>query len=270
MLLSISPKGAGVRALKEQLKSKVVKTFGGDKGSVATLYKNYAVKKSVFDSANDIVNAYSKGKPIKDTTALNRLQKIFDENKPAYLQAILDLEQTTGIDVLSTITASKFRGVMPTTFRPLSSAGGLAIPKGIVEKLINLLAFPLTSPRASAFIARRIPQGTATKLTEAIGSGSLTKDAKAFIDMNKNTPSKQGGFIKIADGAKKIPQDDLNVMSDFTEYVAKEYKPSAKIAQQLELDASRIAEKYGMKTPKTTQGLANEFGRYLEDNKFKK
>jgi len=68
----------------------------------------------------------------------------------------------------------------------------------------------------------------------------------------------------------KINPDDQNVMSDFTDYVAGSYKPSKAEAQRLELDAARIAEKYNMKAPKTTQGLANEFGRKLEESGFKR
>lgn len=69
---------------------------------------------------------------------------------------------------------------------------------------------------------------------------------------------------------KAIDPDDLAIMNDFTEYVAKEYKPSAKVAKQLELDASTIAEKYGIKVGKTIKSIANAFGKVLEKNKFKK
>jgi len=69
---------------------------------------------------------------------------------------------------------------------------------------------------------------------------------------------------------KKIHKDDLAEMSDFTDYVAGEIKLSEKESQAIELSASRIAEKYGMKQPKTIRGLANEFGRELERQSFKR
>jgi hypothetical protein len=69
---------------------------------------------------------------------------------------------------------------------------------------------------------------------------------------------------------KTIPQDDLNTMSDFTDYVAKSYKPSAKVAQKLELDASRIAERYGIKIGKTNKSISNAFGKVLEQKGFAK
>jgi hypothetical protein len=155
-VLTFSPKGAVVRELKDSLKSIAVKNFGGDKGEFANLYKNYSAKKSVFDAANDLVNAYNEGRPIKDTTAMNRLQNIFDENKPAYLDAILDLEKTTGINIIDDVVASKFMPKMPNTMNKLSSAGGLGTKKGLLEKAVNVLAFPLTSPRSAGFIQRNL------------------------------------------------------------------------------------------------------------------
>lgn len=155
-LLSFSPKGASVRELKQLLKSQVIETFGGESGSVANLYKNYSAKKSVFDAANDIVSAYKEGRPIKDTTAMNRLQNIFDENKPAYLDAILDLERATGVNIIDDVVASKFKKIAPNTLDRISAAGGMATKKGLLDKAINLLAFPLTSPRGAAFIQRNL------------------------------------------------------------------------------------------------------------------
>lgn len=83
---------------------------------------------------------------------------------------------------------------------------------------------------------------------------------------------KSGKFAgsKASDKIKKISQEDLNEMGDFTDYVAGEYKPSKKEAYQLELAASRIAEKYGIKMPKTLRGLANNFGRVLEARGWKR
>lgn len=80
-----------------------------------------------------------------------------------------------------------------------------------------------------------------------------------------------GGFVKIGD-ASKIHPDDLASMSDFTDYAAGSYKPSAAEARRLELDASRLWEHYfpNKKMPKTVEGVANEFGRVLEKNNFGK
>lgn len=81
----------------------------------------------------------------------------------------------------------------------------------------------------------------------------------------KNT---QGGFIKGLDGGpvKKIHVDDKRVMKDFTDYVAGDMgKLTEKEKFELELAASRIAERYNIKNFKSIKGLANEFGRILDD-----
>lgn len=86
----------------------------------------------------------------------------------------------------------------------------------------------------------------------------------------QNNPLSMGLSTKAV--APKIPEDDLATMSDFTDYTAGSYKPSLEEAHKLELDASRIWERYlpGKNMPKSPQGIANEFGRILEAAKFGK
>lgn len=251
-VLTFSPKGAQVRELKALLREQVIKTFGGETGSVANLYKNYSSKKSVFDAANDIVNAFNEGRPIKDTTAMNRLQNIFDENKPAYLDAIMQLEKETGIDIISDITASKFKSIAPNTLNKLASAGGLATKKGLVDKLINTLAFPLTSPRSAAFIQRNLKL---PKFVDDINNFRVPGSVAEYI-----SDPKVG--LSLDDITKRIPKEDLYEMRDFTDFVNGAYKP--KNVEQLRLDAQRIAERYGFNAFSSDKSLATQFGKVLD------
>jgi hypothetical protein len=219
-VLTFSPKGAVVRELKSTLKNLAVKNFGGDAGAFDNFYKNYSSKKSVLDAANDIVNAYAEGKPIKDTTALNRLQNIFDENKPAYLQAILDLEKSSGIDILSNITASKFKPIAPSSFNKLSAAGGMATPKGIIERMARLLAFPLTSPRASGAIARniRVPEGVATAASEI----NNFKVPKSFANLVEKYSAKFNAGLSVRaltpeNVARRVDATDVKLIKNYLE-----------------------------------------------------
>jgi hypothetical protein len=155
----LSPQGASVRKLADELKSLGVNTFGGDAGSYATLYKNYSAKKGVLDAADDIVRAYKTGKPITQVTAQNRLQKIFDENKVPYLSAIRELENLTGKDVLSQIAASKFQGILPKT----PSVGG-----DIWTKTLKILTLPLTSPRGAAWLSQAMNAGKSPTLRAGV------------------------------------------------------------------------------------------------------
>lgn len=81
----------------------------------------------------------------------------------------------------------------------------------------------------------------------------------------ENNP--EAGFIKnpFANMFNKVHPEDIQVMKDFIDAVRVDKKPS----QQLQLDASRIAEHYGLSSPKSLSGLANSFDEYLSKNKQK-
>lgn len=202
LMLSVSPKGAMLRDVKQGLKELSVKAFGGEKGKFAQLYSNYSTKKTVLDAANDIVNAYSNGKPIKMATAQARLEKIFDENKTAYLDAIMDLEKATGQDLLSDIAAGKFTKVLPRT---------PSIKGGVAEKAFKLLIIPLTSPRATAWIQ--------TNLKKFVGGAEdFVKNPKAGLSVESvRTLSKD---------ALKAREPQINAIRDSIEQTINGLKTS--------------------------------------------
>lgn len=140
----ISPEGVPVRKLADELKQVGIDAFGGPEGSYANLYRNYSAKKQVFDAANDIVKAYSTGKPITQATAARRLQNIFDEDKVSYLQAIKELEASTGQNVLQKIAQTRTAKVLPK----------LKFHSDIWTNTLKILALPLTSPKISAFLSK--------------------------------------------------------------------------------------------------------------------
>lgn len=171
LTLTVSPKGAIVRELKGELKDLVISEFGGANGSVAALYKNYSTQKSVLDAADDIVKAYKTGKPITQTTALNRLNNVFDENRPGYLQAIKDLEASTGKDILSTLAATKFGKILPNTSQTVR---GITMSDDLWTKAIKILLLPLTSPRGAAWLAKiaSVANKVRPGVTSALSSGA--------------------------------------------------------------------------------------------------
>lgn len=66
---------------------------------------------------------------------------------------------------------------------------------------------------------------------------------------------------------KNIAEEDLFEMRDFTDYVNGAYKPKNTV--QLEIDARRIAERYGVNPNQSNTNLSNRFGKIL-DEKFNK
>lgn len=66
--------------------------------------------------------------------------------------------------------------------------------------------------------------------------------------------------------ASKIHPEDIGVMRDITDLIAREYRPSVKESNALQLAARRIWEHYlpDFEAPKTLRGVANGFGRILD------
>jgi hypothetical protein len=150
-----SAQGINVRALRDEMRKFMINNFGGEKGSMATLLKNYSSKIDVLNAADDIVKAYTTGKPISQATATGRLQAIFNDNKTAYLDAVLQLEKETGVDIVSKVVAGKLKPVLPSTKSVVTAGGGLKATKGVVERALQILALPLTSPRFSKFLIEK-------------------------------------------------------------------------------------------------------------------
>lgn len=204
-ILTLSPRGALVRSLKDELRSLGIETFGGQKGSLAKLYENYASKKQVFDAANDIVRAFSTGKPIQQSTAQGRLQSIFSQNKSAYFDAILDLEKITGKDLISKITAAQFKGSLPLGVASRTASGALTQSKSAIDKAIDLLIFPLSAPRSAAFIARALSDLRSPGLPKGISPGDRllegvsTAGLKTATDRLKATFEE---FLRLPKGSK--------------------------------------------------------------------
>lgn len=80
-----------------------------------------------------------------------------------------------------------------------------------------------------------------------------------FIDGGTNKKFLQATKPKIG----KIVKEDLFEMRDFTDYVNGAYKPTNKI--QSEIDARRIAEKYGINPDLNNRALADRFNKVLDE-----
>jgi hypothetical protein len=204
----ISPKGVIVRSLKKQLKPEIIKSFGGDKGKVAELWKNYGVKQNILDNMDAIVKAY-KTNPAQTVTAKNRLMAIFDENKPEFLKAVKEIEEEMGVNLTSEIASTKFQPLLPKGI--LKADGGLPTKASIIDKLVKTLFLPLTSPKiagklaapskgASGPIAKRLlgdydnlPQKTGVVIPKKkVGSGTKYKSLDSFIeDWSLRDPSQK-------------------------------------------------------------------------------
>lgn len=69
---------------------------------------------------------------------------------------------------------------------------------------------------------------------------------------------------------RAIHKEDQATMNDFVQYTKGKYKPKSKDAHELEIEASRIAEHYGLPMPKTTKELGKAFEKELATRGFNK
>ena len=150
--------GIIIRKTKDMVGTKF-RNFQG----VSDFLKNYGDEKKVLDAIVDIMKPWNE-KPVTRNTALSRVKSIFNDNKPAFLSAIKDLETSTGIPFLSDKAAA---------LNILQKAP--VVGKSLPSQLFELLAFPLTSPRLAGLqsrVAGRIGQsGASQPLRNVVSEG---------------------------------------------------------------------------------------------------
>ena len=153
--------GIIVRKTKEMVGSKF-KSFQG----VGEFLKNYGDEKQVLDAVVDIMKPWNDN-PVTKNTALSRVKAIFNDNKPAFLSAIKDLETSTGIPFLTDKAAAlNILQKAPVTGRSLPT------------QLVELLFFPITSPRSAGALSRgagRVGQSGASQPLRNIVSEGVRK-----------------------------------------------------------------------------------------------
>lgn len=160
---AISPKGAVLRDTKDALANTLKTSFGGKGGSFDTLYKDYSTRSQVLNDAKSIVGGLKRTNPIQTKTLQNRMKNLFNDDNGGYLKAVKDLEDATGIDILSHASASKF------------APKGLHLGKGLkyegpLGNLIDIISYPLSSPRLAGFASRVVSKPLVQQGVRALGA----------------------------------------------------------------------------------------------------
>lgn len=153
--------GIIVRKTKNMVGEKFSKFEGVD-----DFLKNYGDEKRVLDSIVDIMKPWTD-KPVTKNTALARVKSIFNDNKPAFLSAIKDLEQSTGIPFLT----DKAAALNILQKAPVTG-------KGLPSQLVELLAFPITSPRLAGIqsrVAGRVGQSGANQALRSFSGEGIRR-----------------------------------------------------------------------------------------------
>lgn len=171
--IKMSPEGVAIRKAKDILSSKIdgldtILGEGGNKAGIKQFLSNYGTEKETLDAANQLVQAYKTKNPVAQTTALSRLRNAFNENKPAYLSALKDLEEKTGIPILDKIATLQTQQVLP--------KAGISAS----NKLIDLLILPASSPRSSAALSRQAGRIAQSKTPQGVRNVAITGVTKLF------------------------------------------------------------------------------------------
>lgn len=159
--IQISPQGIGVRKLRDAFKSKLVASFEG----VKELLSNYSTEKTTLDAMDMLVKSYQTKNPIIQTTALGRLKSAFNENKAAYISAIQEFEQKTGLNILDRIAAENIKEILPRKSGKFS-----------FDELLRAVVFPVTSPKlvgAETRLAGRVSQFATQKALAPAGKATI-------------------------------------------------------------------------------------------------
>ena len=191
--------------IKTELMDMAKKQFSGAKegevGMFEKLYKDYAIKKGKLKDIQAVIGKVGikptsiKLTPIQHQTATRRLQKVFNDDADGYFKAIQTLEDEVGQPLLDKIAASQFAKVAPKSFRVgVSSIPGAGFGRGalgIIDDIVSAVTFPLSSPRISQWLIRKVggyEKGIATSLLNASPSvrtavyNAVHKESMAFSD----------------------------------------------------------------------------------------
>ena len=225
--------------LKDVVKKKAIEEFGGEGGQFDKVYQEYSKAQNVIDDMENIVGSINKFKKLTPTainTAFSRLQRIFNQDSTAYINAIKSFESVTGERILDKVAASQFSDLVPKALKQ----GDNAI-SSIVNDVFSLLTFPLRSPKIGGSLLS-LASGYRPSIIEKLLNSSpaikqsiydmVIKENRSLddaittvIENYKNIPNKRGGFVRLINEtskdvrpdkvAKLIDTEDVAILKDF-------------------------------------------------------
>jgi hypothetical protein len=114
---------------------------------LSTLRNQYKIEKQIISGIDDVIKSVKNdiANPTAVTGVTKKLSNLFAEDNDAYIKALKNLEDKTGVDLLTGLAASEFKNIMPgklgsVLFQSSALAGGLFFNP------LLLVALPLFSP----------------------------------------------------------------------------------------------------------------------------
>jgi len=195
--------------IKEVVKERAIKQFGGTGGDFDTIYQQYSKTKNVIDKIENLVGSVVENPmPTQQTTYQNKLMSLFNQDKNAYYDAVKAIDDATGGRLLDKIAAAHLSPILPKGLK-----GGPTGILGAASDLFQLTTLPLSSPRMSNWFLSKASGYPSVVMSNVQKSSPVIRQAiyKAVVEENKSlddaindvwrriqtTPNKQGGFAAI-------------------------------------------------------------------------
>lgn len=163
--IASTAEGKPVRDLAATIRKKLTSSFAGKDGKseVDSFLKNYSTKKSVFDSADELFNAFQTKDPKKVAAAYRNMVSAFKEDKFAYINTIDELAKNTGGNLVDELKALQFKPI-------LNKSGKMSW-----DDIFRLAIFPISSPRVVGIEAKALGR----IINTAENTGALLKKISA-------------------------------------------------------------------------------------------
>lgn len=203
--------------LKDVIKNKAIKEFGGTGGEFEKAYSSYSKAQRVITDMENVVGSISKYKTLSPTqinTAYSRLQRLFNQDSAAYIDAVKSFESVTGERILDKVAASQFSELVPKALK----TGDNTI-SAFMNDVFSFLTFPLRSPKIGSYLISLTSGYKPSVVTSLLNSNpqvrkliydAVVKDNKSLdeaitnvINKYNELPNKQGGFIRFGENQNK-------------------------------------------------------------------
>mgnify|MGYP000912583805 CR=1 FL=1 len=136
------------------------KIADSDRGLISQLYpdlipirKQYETTVKVLDEISSVLGTKAKT-PVQAQQAISRLSNLFKEDKEGYLNAIKQLSERSGVDILGLLSGAEFKKILPDFVRGLGGGATVSVGASLINPYLILLA-PLFSPRAVGSIVKK-------------------------------------------------------------------------------------------------------------------
>jgi hypothetical protein len=147
-----------------------------------------------------------------------------------------------------------------------SDALGRIRPRSVAEiaQEVNIArtapAIAENAPAPSRVSGAPTPRPASEIAAELAASKARAIDPNVAARRASFSPTEQIAQIKRVN----VSPDDQRILADFNDIANGVYKPDAKLQRQIELDATRIAEKYNIPLRSTALETADEFDNFLQ------